>query len=275
MSNDTQEGGQAADTKVETKVEAKPVELTPIEKQASEQGWVPLKDWEEAGNDASEWRPAKEFVDRGELYRTIHNTRRELKQAQGALTALQRHHQNVLEKAQRQALEELKRERRMAVREENLERAEQIEDQIDELRVTHEQERQTLQKEQAQTAPVGPPPEFVEWTNRNPWYLMNPEMQEYAEVTGVVYAKRNPNSSPATVLKHIEDQVKKQFPEKFGVRRAAPNPTAAVDRTPRRSTTAGDDVELDDNERAIMEDLVRNKVMTAEAYKAELKKYKR
>ncbi len=271
MSNDTVEGAVVEDKVVAETPKEVVVELSPIEAQASEQGWVPKDEWVAEGNDPNEWRPAKEFVDRGELYKTIHTTRRELKQAQAGLSALQKHHQYVFEKAHRQAIADLRLERRAAIRSDDLERAEQIEDQIDEITDKHEQEKQVLQQEVVSAQQTGPHPEYQAWVDKNAWYLSEPELQEFADVTGIVFAKKNPNAAPATVLRHIEDKVRKQFPDKFGVRRAAPSPTVGSDRTVRK-TAAKDDVDLDANEQAIMQDLIRNKVMTEAQYKAEIKK---
>lgn len=269
MSNETVEGAQATDQVVE----AKEVELSPIEQTASEQGWVPKEQWEEAGNDPKDWRDAREFVDRGELFKTIHNTRRELKQAQGAVSALQKHQEYIFEKGYQKALADLKMERRQAVRNEDFERVEEIEDQIDEVKEKHDAEKQAMQQSVAQAQAVATPhPDFERWSQKNQWYFNEPEMQEFADVTGIMYAKRNPGADPMYVLKHIEDKVRKQFPDKFGARRAAPSPTASVDRTARVTRSGKDDVELDDNERIIMADLVRNKVMTEAEYKAEIKK---
>ena len=100
------------------------VTISPTEQTAREQGWVSKEEWEADGKDVEAWRPAKEFVDRGELYKSIHTTKRELKQTQASLAALQKHHAYVFEKAQKQALEELKREKRLAIRNEDFEKLE-------------------------------------------------------------------------------------------------------------------------------------------------------
>lgn len=264
---------EAANVEATPEAKAETPELTETEIKASEQGWVPKDEWVEAGGDPSEWRSAREFVDRGELLKTIHNTRRDLKQTQNAMSALQRHHQYVYEKAHRQAIEDLKMQKRQAMREEDFDRAEAIEEQIEEITTTHQQEAQALQQEQAAVS-AQPPAEFVAWKERNTWYDGDLDMQEFADAAGIAYAKRNPKAEPSVVLKHVEERVRRAYPEKFGPqRKAAPSPTASVDRTPRR-TTKSDDIELDDNERSIMNDLVRNKVMTEAEYKAEIKKMK-
>jgi hypothetical protein len=117
------------------------VEPSDVELQAMDQGWVSKEEWEESGRDPNEWRPAKEFVERGELYKSLHQTKRDLKQTQAALTSLQQHHQYVFEKAHAKALDDLKREKRAAVREEEHELAEQIDEEIDRLKEEHAKEK--------------------------------------------------------------------------------------------------------------------------------------
>ena len=65
--------------------------------------------------------------------------------------------------------------------------------------------------------------------------------------------------------------MKKQFPEKFGVKRAAPNPVSGGDRQARKGPKESD-FELDDMERDIMNTLVKSGTMTEAEYRAELKK---
>jgi hypothetical protein len=103
----------------------------------------------------------------------------------------------------------------------------------------------------------------------------DPELRDFADATGLVYANRNPGINPVEVLKHVERQVKQKFPEKFGaVRKGAPNPTLNADKTKTKPASKKDDVDLDDTEQAIMQNLVRQGVMTEAEYKAELKKVK-
>lgn len=254
---------------VEQKVDV--VEPTEIEIEAIAQGWVTKEQWIESGRSPEDHRPAKEFVDRGDLYKTIHSTKRDLKQTQAALTALQRHHQFVFEKAHQQAVDDLKREKRTAIRNEEFERAEEIDTEIEETKAAHEQEKQQVAVAQAQVAQTGPHPDFVEWTGRNQWYMIDNDLQEFADATGLVYANKHPGVDPRTVLKYVEDSVKRKFPEKFGTKKAAPNAVASVDRT-NTKVTKSDDMELTATEQEIMTTLVRQGVLTEAEYKAELKK---
>lgn len=250
-------------------VETSEVEtVDPVVEQAMEQGWVPLEDWKAAGRDEAEWRPAKEFVERGELYKSIHTTKKELKQTQAALTALQRHHQFVFEKAYTQALRDLRAEKRLAMREGDFERLEEIETEIEQLTDNHVQERQALAATQA-AAQAQHIPEFEMFTQRNPWYLSDKQLRDEADAIGFIYL--NNGGDKSTLLQHVEKEVKRKFPEKFGVKRAAPNAVAAVSRGG-RSTSKAMDIDLSDDERRVMKTFVDMGIMSEADYIKELKK---
>ena len=75
------------------------------EQQAREQGWRPKEEYE---GDPEKWRPAKEFVERGELFGKIDHMGKELKETRKALKMLQEHHSKVKETEYNNALKELK-----------------------------------------------------------------------------------------------------------------------------------------------------------------------
>jgi hypothetical protein len=257
--------------KVETVVEeAQPSvpELSPVEQQASEQGWVPLETWKESGRDETEWRPAKEFVDRGELYKSIHTTKRELKQTQAALTALQRHHQYVFEKAHQQAIRDLRAEKRLAIRNDDIERLEEIETEIETIQDQHQKEVAAIAATQAQTVPQVAP-EFQTFVDKNQWYLTDKTMRDEADAAGFVYL--NNGGDRAGLFAHVEREMKRKFPEKLGVRRAAPSAVAGVDRTRGKGPKA-EAVNLSAEERQVMMTFVNSGVMTEAEYLKELKK---
>lgn len=273
---DKAEVTQEKEEVVETKEVVKPetAEPSPMETEAMSQGWVPKEEWVESGRDPDEWRPAREFVERGELYRTIHSTKRDLKATQAALSALQRHHQHVFEKAHQQALADLRAAKRMAIREEDHERAAEIDEEIE--RTKDEFQTEKTMQEQSMVSPAQTAvPEFNAWVDRNPWYTQDEELREFADATGLIYANKNRGVNPVDVLKHVEASVRKKFPEKFGVKRAAPNAVASVSRQTKVKPSKDDDIELDETEREIMETLVRSGALTKEQYIADLKKVKK
>lgn len=248
-----------------------PTEPTEVEVRASDQGWMPKDKWEAEGKNPDEWRPAKEFVDRGELFKTIHQTKRDLKQTQAALTALQRHHQYVFEKAHQQAITDLKKEKRQALKAEDLEKVSELDEEIEQVQTQFQQDRAQMVQQQ-QAAQVSAPPEFEAWKSSNSWYDADTDMREFADATGFIYMSKNANARPDDVLKYIDQKMKKQFPDKFGVKKVAQSPTAVADKTASRQVQKKDEVQLDDMETAIMKDLVRSGVLTESEYKAELKK---
>lgn len=267
MSNDVQDEVVVEQEPVVEESEPSVPELSPVEQQAQEQGWMPLKDWEAQGKSKDEWRPAKEFVERGELYKSIHTTKRELKQTQAALTALQRHHQYVFEKAHEQALRDLRAEKRLAIRNEDFDRLEEIETEIEEMQDQHKQEQQAIVQATAQAAQQVAP-EFQIWLDRNQWYLTDQNLKDEAEAAGFLYL--NKGGSREGLLAHVESVVKKKFPDKFGGKRAAPSAVAAVNRGGKPPAKV--DIDLTEDERKVMRTFVDAGVMTEAEYIKELKK---
>lgn len=259
------------ETPVEEIVQEAVEQVDPIAEQATAQGWVPKEDWVKSGRSADEWRPAKEFVERGELYKSIHQTKRELKQTQAALTALQKHHQYVFEKARLQALDELKKERRLALREGDLETVEVLDDRIEDTTKQFEEERQQLAAQQA-AVQVGPPPEFEDWKATNTWYETDGEMKEFADAVGLIYINKNPKAAPKEVLSHIDGKMKKQFPDKFGVKRAAPNAVAPVNRASRPGKGDITMVDVPEDMRPVIRNFCESTGMSEADYIKQLKK---
>ena len=239
--------------------------LSPVETKAADQGWKPKEEWVAEGGDPDEWRSAREFVDRGELLKQIHNQNRKLKQIEQGHDALKQHHSTVYEKAYKDAVASLKAQRRAAMIDGDLDAVDIIEEQIEETKAEYQSEQAKIKQQ-----PVRPDPQFVAWVDRNTWYETNEDLREFADFKGISYAKKHPGIEPAAVLKHVEEEVKKKFPEEFGVRRAAPSPVAGVDKTSRKG--AADSFELTEIEESIMKNLVRSKTMTKEEYIKELKK---
>lgn len=241
-------------------------DVTPVEPQFSEveqkaldQGWVPQDQWQ---GDPNEWRPAKEYVERGELYKSIHQTKRELKQTQAALNAQMRHHQYVFEKAYQAALKQLQQEKRQAIREQDFDKLEAVEAQIEAKQIEHQQDRaQLVQAQQVANAPQATP-EFQAFLDRNPWYSADDSLRLEADIIGGHFVNSTGDRGPK-LLEHVEKEIKKRYPEKFGgslpaapKKVAAPAAVAAVDKTGRKAS-AKEGTSLSDVPEH-MRDVVRN-----------------
>jgi len=240
---------------------------TATEAEALEQGWMPEDDWVAAGRDPDEWRNAREFVDRGKLLNELHNVKRQLRQNTEATDVLRAHHNKVYESAYQNAVRQLRAERRDALRDEDFEKADAIEERIEELKEQRQSEKQKETVQRAQPTNEA----FVTWKARNQWYEKDQDLKEAADAFGIVYASKNPNATPDEVFKHVEKRVKDTFTAKFGGDRfTAPSPVASVSQR-NRPANKSQSVTLTDDERKAMETLVKRGHMTEEEYMKDIK----
>ena len=231
------------------------------ESAAREQGWKPKEEYE---GDPDKWRPAKEFVERGELFGKIDNMGKELKETRKALKLLQEHHTKVKETEYNRAVAELK-----ALQKQHLESGDSdaylnTTEILTDLRA-EQKAREVIKQQQ----PQQPDERFVAWTQENKWYNSDPDMKEYADTLGMGYAQRNPSLDPGEVLEYVTAQVKARFKDKFV------NPNRNKPSSVEGASTPGakrGSFELTEDERRVMNTFVRTGVMTKEAYIDEIKK---
>lgn len=245
-------------------------EYTEAEQQAMQGGWKPKEEWE--GN-PDDWRPAKDWLDRGSLFKKINDLNRKLEQTNGALGALQTHHKMVYDTAHKQALADLKAERRVALREGDVERVEQIEEQMEAKQAEAVQAQRTTNVQVPQVSA-----EFEDFASRNDsWYGKDDVMTAYADRVGFAHAAalRQQGRMPTNelVLAEVEKKVREKFPNVFGTaRKTAPNPVGPGTSPTRPSTSqkVGREAELPEEARSVMQSLVKSGVMTKDQY---LKEY--
>lgn len=248
--------------------ENKQAEPTANEVEARSAGWVPK---EEYHGDENKWVDADEFVRRGPLFEKINTTTRELKEVRKALDQLKVHHATVKETAYKEALADLKTQKREAFVDGDPDKIIEIDEKIDAVKAEQRQFNQTRAQEVAQEATAEIHPEFQAWTNRNAWYTTSKPMKAFADALGIEL--RATGLSPTEVLKKVEGEVRKEFPQKFqNANRDKPGAVEGVSKGGGKSTSVGDN--LTELERNVMERFVRQNIMTREQYKAELKKNK-
>lgn len=238
-------------------------ELTPVEQEALDNGWVPK---EEFHGDEHKWVDAAEFLRRGELFKKIESQSKELKDVKRALVEMKKLHSEVREVEYKRALETLKAQKKTALEEGDAEAVIAADERID---LVKEQQRQ-LQQEQVEVPQAGEEhPEFVEWKSKNSWYTSSTPMKAFADAVGADLARQG--FSPSEVLRKVEQEVRKEFPHKFQNPRQA-RPGAVEGATPRGNT--GSSFQLTPEERQVMKTFVRTGVMTEADYIKELKKVK-
>lgn len=240
-------------------------EVDPYEQEAVAQGWRPKDEWTGA---AHEWRPAKEFVERGELFSKIHDLKSENKQIKEALQSLNTHHQKVRETEYKRAIVQLREEKKNALNEGDADKLLQVEEAIDILK-----EKQQEETQQAKVVKQsGPTPEFINWTQQNAWYVADNEMRQFADDVGVGFFNRNPGKSESEVYEYVLKRTKQAFPEKF--KGTAPSAPQVEGGSGGRAPAKRDSFTLSEEEERVMKTFVRTGVMTADEYKAELKRVK-
>jgi hypothetical protein len=121
-----------------------------------EQGWVPQDEWE---GDPEQWRPAKEFLDRGELFKKIEDQNRTIKEFKRALDDLKGHHAKTRETEYARAIQALKAQKIAALEDGDAAAVVKLDDQIDLVKDEQSKLKQAaFQPQQEQLNPG-----FVNW----------------------------------------------------------------------------------------------------------------
>jgi hypothetical protein len=204
---------------VEIQEEAQEPAHSENELQAMQSGWMPLDEWEAAGNDPDEWVSAKQFNRNGEYLRKIHNQTRQIKKLDDVVTTLAKQQKKIFDAGYSKAKRDLKSQLREAIKEGDDATADHIEERLEALETQRVEDSKTL--EVTETPDVKDTkqevaPEFASWVDRNQWFVKHPEMRAYGEVVGLQYAQKNPEKSNVEVYQYVTETVKKKFPEKFG-----------------------------------------------------------
>jgi len=245
--------------------EQTPVELSPIQQEALDNGWVPQNDFH---GDKEKWVDAAEFLRRGELFKKIEAQSREIKDVRKALVEMKKLHADVREVEYQRALDTLKAQKKNALEEGDADAVIAADERID---LVKEQQRQLKQEvaEAPQREAGEEHPEFVDWKAKNNWYVSNTPMRAFADALGAELAQQG--MAPAAVLKKVEQEVRKEFPTRFQ------NPRQERASSVEGGTAKGgssSSFQLTPEERRVMQTFVRQKVMTEAEYVAELKKVK-
>jgi hypothetical protein len=242
-------------------------EVNPIEQQARDMGWVPK---DEYTGDPTRWKSAEVFVALDEPIKRIESQSQELKQVKRVLDSLKEHYSKVKETEYNRALKELKSARKQALIDGDVDKFEQLEDDIEQVKEEFTSIKQTPIEAPSPQEVVHP--EFQTWLNKNPWYSSYSHMKQFADDIGVKFARQGMDRQE--VLKKVEEAVRKEFPQRF----TNPNKEKAPDVESGGSKQSGkaraDSIELNEQERNIMNTLVRSGTVTKEQYIAELKKVK-
>lgn len=245
-----------------------PGENAEVESRARSEGWVSKEEFEaNEKNVGKKWRPADEFLERGEIFNTMKSLRHELVSIKKDFTALAEHHKKVAKTEFENAVKALKEQRKIAAEEGDTAAVVQISDKLEDI-------KEAFKEEQVANAPQqGVHPAFPVWIEENPWYQSDPELRGAADAAAQAYVLKNPNSPFEDVLDYVSKRIKEKF------MKTEPKPRAATVESasggiPTKQKGKITKADLSDEEKEVMTMLVKRKVVTEEEYMNELAKVK-
>jgi len=259
------------DEKPEKEPEKTPEEVS-VESLAREMGWKPSDDFQGHKDDyvdaATFIRRSKDIQDT--MRQHLKENKKKLTSFEKALDDFKSHSERVFKAqlaSQREQIKQLQKDRRAAIEEGDIERVDDIENQLTDIVRNVEPERTTEPEPDSEEVEV-----FEEWLGENQWFGVpkvrkgDPDMTEYAlrladepKFKALPYARR---------LKKVTEAVKDMFPEHFKPRdKTTPPPVSPVEApkpaSRKKKFTARD---LNEQQKSVMRNMVKSGVMSEQEY---------
>lgn len=246
-----------------------PGERAEVEDRARGQGWVSKEEFEaDARNAGKKWRPAEEFLERGEFLSTIKSLKHEVLSIKRDFSILAQHHKDVAKVEYERAIKDLKAQRVQAAEEGDTRAVVDIQDQIDELKENYAAQKESHQKD----SPNAPHPAYVSWVSENSWYDTDPALRGAADSVARAYMQKNPSSPFEEVLDHVSREMSKYIQK--------PKPKAAFVESGSNGAITGKkakltEADLSEEERDVMRTFIKRGVFkNKQEYIDELAKVK-
>lgn len=149
-------------------------------------------------------------------------------------------------------IKSLKKERNEAIEEGDVEKVDELDEQINGLKEEIVEE----------TAPIPVSKDFGEWAKKNEWYKNDQEMADYADTI----ADQNPGAPFKRVAALVELKVKEMFPDKFKSKKIIPPPSPVESGGKRIAAAKFTKSDLTDSQKDIMSRFVKQGIMTEKNY---------
>lgn len=216
------------------------------EAQARAMGWVPEDEWdddraEKAGKrkpkvfktadeflQAAEDNPAMERERNRHATRMLVDLNKKLDEATGRLKDMgkvfddqRRMNREAQKRAYEKGLAEAQALRKEAIADGDVEKADQAQEKIDEIKADQAKLKEEPESEDDREEPAarrerkGVDPRLKEWEDANPWFLKDPALNSYMRKVHSQLMDKNPGVSQADLLDDAADLVKRRFPEEF------------------------------------------------------------
>lgn len=191
-------------------VEQAEAEDTPEDaEKASKMGWT---DKESFKGDPAKWRPAKEFLERGEtmlpiMRKTVEKQERKIADLEKSIKEFAEYHSKSEQRAYERAFKELKDKQYDAVQAGDTQAFANIDKEIADL--------------QADARPAisdttnGEHPDYQPWLEKNKWAEDDPLLAEEAEIQALYLRNKGSKLQGTEFLESVAKRVKERFPDKF------------------------------------------------------------
>jgi len=239
-------------------------EYSDTELEAMKHGWRPPEEFDE-DDENKKFVSADEFLDRQKFFDEINALKKRTRKQDEIINALKDHNQKISERMYDRAMEELKSQRKEAIEDADGDKVEEL-----------DKEMQNLDEEYKSQPEVETTDPFVDyfndWVQENTWYNENEDLKEYADAIGRRYVRNNPSAEPEEVFSEVENKIKKQFPEYFGMEKnkkttktvQSSNREAKGKATKKSKKPTLDD--LPEGDKNIAQTLIRTGTITEEEY---------
>lgn len=234
------------DQELKAELTAEPISEQPkeqpdrYEELAAKQGWEPQEAFEaNPANEGKIWRPAREFVDRGELIDQIGDLKRQVSTIQT------------------QTREQLAQERQMALKEAARIAEEKLTQAVD---AGDKAGAMQAAKDLQDLKPSEPAvdPSVTSWNAQNDWFGTHPGATDYARyMDAKLYKAHGGTVDTATHLQNLQVEVFKRFPELDNTVNPNRDRSSAVQTSTTRKTTAPKQPRLADLPEAFQESCKR------------------
>lgn len=230
----TEDGDDTGGGKADEVVDEKPKDDEPevsadIIAKAEKMGWTPKDKFR---GDPAKWRPADEFVERGEnmlplVQAQVRRQEREINELKQSMRDLGDYHSKTAQREYGRALANLKAQRAEAIKAGDGAAFDAVDEQIDSLK----------ENIKANEQPRGdkPDPEFNDWLSKNKW-AEDPKLQAYGLAVADEIKASGTKATGLEMLDLVAKQIKKDFPEKFENPRRTTAAAVEGGAGPRRST---------------------------------------
>lgn len=199
-----------------------PKELSDVEQKAEKMGWTPKDKFK---GDPAKWRPADEFVERGENMLPIVKARvaqqaKEIEELKASMKQFGEYHNKTEQRAYENALFTLKQQRADAIAAADGVTFDRVDEQIETLKKEIDAKNRKVEV----TKDTDSDPVYTEWLGRNKW-ANDPKMNDWAYAHGKYLIEVGDAEPGIDVFEKVTKAAKVRFPERFENARRTAAPT--------------------------------------------------